>query len=64
VDVLWVAVDGNWVVHREALQETNKCLWVKLRTWVPTFLLELSSWVLDKTVELNELGTWVPTFLS
>jgi hypothetical protein len=27
------------------LQETDKCLWGKLRTWVPTFLLALSSWV-------------------
>jgi hypothetical protein len=34
-----------------ALQETDKCLWVKLRTWVPTFLLELSSW--------DILRTWV-----
>jgi hypothetical protein len=40
----------------EALQETDKCSWVKIRTWVPTFLLELSSWVM--------LRTWVPTFLS
>jgi hypothetical protein len=39
-----------------SLQETDKCSWVKLRTWVPTFLLELSSWVM--------LRTWVPTFLS
>jgi hypothetical protein len=38
------------------LQETDKCLWVKVRTWVPTFLLESSSWVM--------LRTWVPTFLS
>jgi hypothetical protein len=38
------------------LQETDKCSWVKLRTWVPTFLFELSSWVM--------LKTWVPTFLS
>jgi hypothetical protein len=37
------------------LQETDKCSWVKVRTWVPTFLLELSSWVM--------LRTWVPTFL-
>jgi hypothetical protein len=39
-----------------SVQETDKCSWVKLRTWVPTFLLELSSWVM--------LRTWVPTFLS
>jgi hypothetical protein len=38
------------------LQETDKCSWVKLRTWVQTFLLELSSWVM--------LRTWEPTFLS
>jgi hypothetical protein len=30
----------------ESLQVTDKCSWVKLRTWVPTFLLELSSWVM------------------
>jgi hypothetical protein len=28
-----------------SLQETDKCSWVKLRTWVPTFLYELSLWV-------------------
>jgi hypothetical protein len=37
------------------LQETNKSSWVNLRTWVPTFLIELCSWV--------NLRTWVPTFL-
>jgi chromosome segregation ATPase len=43
-------------LQNKSLQETDKCSWVKLRTWVPTFLLELSSWVI--------LRTWVPTFLS
>jgi hypothetical protein len=32
---------GNRIVC--PLQETDKYSWVKLRTWVPTFLLELSS---------------------
>ena len=31
---------------------------------VGTDVLKLSSWALDKTVELNELETWVLTFLS
>jgi hypothetical protein len=30
---------------------------------VGTHVLTLSSWAMDKTVELNELGTWVLTFL-
>jgi hypothetical protein len=30
---------------------------------VGTHVLKLSSWALDKTIELNELGMWVPTFL-
>jgi hypothetical protein len=29
--------------RQRTLQETNKCSWVNLRTWVPTFLIELCS---------------------
>ncbi len=47
---------GDLPKQPPALQETDKYSWVKLRMWVPTFLLELSSWVM--------LRTWVPTFLS
>jgi hypothetical protein len=59
--VVWPLIIDQRLVHLTpnmfpSLQETDKCSWVKLRTWVPTFLLELSSWVI--------LRTWVPTFLS
>jgi hypothetical protein len=33
------------VVRLHSLQGTDKSSWGKLRTWVPTFLFELSSWV-------------------
>jgi hypothetical protein len=50
------SAEASLMGGRFSLQETDKCSWVKLKTWVPTFLLELSSWVM--------LRTWVPTFLS
>jgi hypothetical protein len=39
------ALQDQIIMAQLTLQETNKCSWVNLRTWVPTFLIELSSWV-------------------
>jgi hypothetical protein len=46
---------------------THVLTWVKFMGYVKnvgTHVLKLSSWALEKTVELNVLGTWVPTFLT
>jgi hypothetical protein len=36
-----------------SLEETDKCSWVKLRTWVPTFLLKFMGYV--KNVGVGDL---------